>query len=83
MDLFIKRLTDDTAVGAFLLSWNGDKYPSGESISLCIAGALHSLFLWDKDVALQTQYSHNECSEKTLWPSVMDAFLVLRGFISG
>ena len=83
MDLFAERLTDDTEVGAFLLSSNCDTSPSGETITLCIAGALHALILSGKDVALQMQYPSSEGSDTTLWPAVVDAFLVHRDFILG
>jgi hypothetical protein len=45
MPLIGERLTDDSAVGARILGWEGDVSPAGQSVPLRTAGALHALVL--------------------------------------
>lgn len=54
------RLDHQTEVGTRILSWVGDPGPSGDSVPLRLAGALHALVLLDKISPLTTIAPDNE-----------------------
>lgn len=52
MPLIGARLSGDTAVGTRCLAWPGDVSPSGQSVPLRLAGALHGLVVDGSDAGL-------------------------------
>lgn len=67
MELIGQRLTADTAVGARCLSWTGEAGPSGDSVPLRLAGALHGLVLDGSAASLASVYPPNAASDDALW----------------
>jgi hypothetical protein len=70
MPLIGDRLTDDSAVGARILGWEGDVSPAGQSVPLRTAGALHALVLDGTDATLAAAYPPAEVDDDTLWSAV-------------
>jgi hypothetical protein len=70
MPLIGERLTADTAVGARILTWDGDVSPAGQSVPLRTAGALHALVLDGTDATLAAAYPPAEVEDDTLWSAV-------------
>lgn len=73
MPLLGERLGDDTAVGARCLAWEGDVGPSGQSVPLRLAGALHGLVLDGSAPALAAAYPPHDVSDEVLWTAIMEA----------
>lgn len=69
MALAGQRLTDQSQVGARILSWPGDVGPGGDSVPLRLAGALHALLLRENAV-LAAVYPPNDPSDDALWAAV-------------
>ncbi len=69
MSLSADRLAADGAVGARLHAWAGDVGPTGASLPLRLAGALHALVL-DGDAGLRAVYPPNDVDDETLWAAV-------------
>jgi len=75
MPLIGKRLSGHTGVGARCLAWAGDVGPSGQSVPLRLAGALHALVLDGSAPDLAAVYPpHSPCDDQ-LWSAVTDALL--------
>lgn len=74
MPLIGARLTAETAIGARCLEWTGDIGPSGQSVPLRLAGALHGLVLSGLAPELAAAYPPNVVSDGTLWGAVEAAF---------
>jgi hypothetical protein len=70
MPLIAERLTAETAVGARILGWEGDAGPSGQSVPLRTAGALHALVLDGADPALAAAYPPAATDDDVLWTAV-------------
>lgn len=81
MSLFSKRLTPNSEVAHHLLSWQGDTSPTGASVHLRLASALHALVLEGKNGALSDLYPPREVDDETLWSAIQDAFERDRDFI--
>lgn len=72
------RLDRQTEVGQKILSWPGDVGPSGDSVPLRLAGALHALAIEDKITPLVDISPENE---DTLWQACEDALRFHAAFI--
>lgn len=73
MGLFAKRLASGTAVADKILGWQGDPSPSGDSVPLRIAGALHALKRAGH-AGLGAVYPPQDASDADLWAAVQGAF---------
>lgn len=73
MALLGERLEPSGAVGERLFNWAGDVSPSGESVPLRLAGALHALKLQGK--GLRDVYPPNAVSDDVLWRAVSAALV--------
>lgn len=69
MALFADRLDPGGSVGGRLAAWPGDIGPSGASLPLRLAGALHALRL-QGDPALAAVYPPSASSSDALWTAV-------------
>lgn len=72
MPLIGERLSRDTAVGARCLAWSGNVGPSGQSVPLRLAGALHGLVLDGGSPSLAAVYPPNSASDDDLWAALED-----------
>ncbi|WKL22346.1 DUF2332 domain-containing protein [Agrobacterium tumefaciens] len=72
------RLDRQTEVGERILSWPGDVGPSGDSVPLRLAGALHALVIEDKIAPLVDIAPENE---DALWQACTDALRFHAAFI--
>lgn len=70
MPLIGKRLTKENAVGARCLDWEGEPGPSGNSVPLRLAGALHGLVLDGSIPTLAGVYPPNVTTDDMLWAEV-------------
>lgn len=70
MPLIGQRLTASGAVGARCLSWTGLPGPSGESVPLRLAGALHGLVLDGSAPSLASVYPPHAATDDALWAEV-------------
>lgn len=68
MPLIADRLQPGAPVADKILQWHGDPSPSGDSVPLRLAGALHALKL--DGLALSDVYPPNEPDDNTLWAAV-------------
>jgi hypothetical protein len=75
MALCAERLTTATRVGRRALDWPGDAGPSGASVPLRLAGALHGLVLDASDAGLAEVYPPRDATDAALW-SAVEAALV-------
>lgn len=73
MPLIGERLTAETAVGARVLSWDGDVGPAGQSVPLRLAGALHGIVLDGADDGLRAVYPPVATEDDALWAAVATA----------
>ena len=71
MPLIGTRLTAGTVVADRILNWEGDPAPSGDSVPLRLAGALHALKL--TGLALNNVYPPVAASDDDLWGAVSAA----------
>ncbi|MBW9065150.1 DUF2332 family protein [Rhizobium herbae] len=71
--LAAERLSASHAVGEKILSWTDDPAPSGASVPLRLAGALHALVLAGLDRALAEVYPPNSAEPDDLWNAVENA----------
>jgi hypothetical protein len=76
MPLIGKRLTGDSAVGARCLGWEGEPGPSGQSVPLRLAGALHGLVLDGSAPSLAAVYPPSAAADDELWAEVDSALRV-------
>lgn len=75
MALCAQRLEPGSAVADRILSWQGeDLGPSGQSVPLRLAGALHGLVLDGADPALAAVYPPNASSDAMLWAEILRVF---------
>ena len=74
MRLFSERLVPGSAVADRILGWAGDPTPSGESVPLRTAGALHAL-MRRGNPALAAVYPPKEVGDDALWAAVADAMV--------
>ena len=72
MELCAERLRAGTSVTDRILDWPGDVGPSGHSVPLRLAGALHALVL--DNHALAAVYPPNSVGDDALWGAVEDCF---------
>lgn len=70
MALIGERLTRENAVGARCLDWEGEPGPSGNSVPLRLAGALHGLILDGSAPPLAGVYPPNASTDDALWAEV-------------
>ncbi|WP_304617160.1 DUF2332 domain-containing protein [Paracoccus sp. (in: a-proteobacteria)] len=70
MPLVGQRLDPGTAVGARCLSWPGVPGPTGDSLPLRLAGALHGLVLDGSAPSLAAVYPPAEATDDALWQAV-------------
>lgn len=59
-------VADDGAVATRVKTWEGDLSPSGQSVPLRLAGALHALVLQGKDAGLVASYPPHEADDTAL-----------------
>lgn len=76
MPLIGNSLTSDGAVGACCLNWEGEPGPSGNSVPLRLAGALHGLVLDGCAPSLAAIYSVTAATDDELWVEVCRALRV-------
>lgn len=76
MPLIGQRLAGDTAVGARCLAWQGDVGPSGQSVPLRLAGALHGLVRDGSAPGLAAVYPPHAAGDDELWAAVENALRV-------
>ncbi|MFN3276282.1 MAG: DUF2332 domain-containing protein [Paracoccus sp. (in: a-proteobacteria)] len=81
MPLIGQRLAADTTVGARCLAWQGDVGPSGQSVPLRLAGALHGLVLDGSAPGLIAVYPPHVAGDDELWAAVEDALRAHEGRI--
>jgi hypothetical protein len=74
MALCADRLAPGTAVAEQVLGWPGEVGPSGDSVPLRLAGALHGLVRDGTDAGLAAVYPPTEVPDATLWAAVEAAF---------
>ncbi|NPD20435.1 DUF2332 domain-containing protein [Alterinioella nitratireducens] len=67
--------SDTGAVAARVKAWPGDLSPSGHSVPLRLAGALHALVLQGKDAALVAAYPPQDVGDDVLKPALAAAVL--------
>ena len=72
MALFAERLQFGSSVADRILEWPCDVGPTGHSVPLRLAGALHGLVL--ERLALTEVYPPTQVSDDTLWAEVIRAF---------
>lgn len=72
MALFAERLQFGSSVADRILEWPGDVGPTGHSVPLRLAGALHGLVL--ERLALTEVYPPTQVSDDMLWAEVIRAF---------
>lgn len=75
MPLIGTRISDETAVGARCITWDGDVSASGQSVPLRLAGALHGLALDGTDAGLIAAYPPHNVDDNTLWSAVHAALI--------
>ena len=73
MTLLAARLEPGSPVADRLFSWTGDIGPSGASVPLRLAGALHRLVISGMDGPLAAVYPPNDADDTTLWRAVRGA----------
>lgn len=73
MPLVGERLTTETAVGARILSWEGEVGPAGQSVPLRLAGALHGIVLDGADEDLRAVYPPFGAEDDALWAAISAA----------
>jgi hypothetical protein len=74
MPLIGERLSKKTAVGTRCLEWEGEPGPSGQSLPLRLAGALHGLVLDGSATSLAAVYPPHVTADEKLWAEVETAF---------
>ncbi|MCV9998394.1 DUF2332 family protein [Pararhizobium sp. YC-54] len=79
--LAASRLTAAYPVGAKILSWSGDPSPSGDSVPLRLAGALHALVLSGSGEQLASVYPPHTAEADNLWHAVEHACRSHESFI--
>ncbi len=79
--LAAERLTADHPVAEKILSWSGDPSPSGDSVPLRLAGALHALVLSGSDQHLAAVYPPHAAEADELWGAVENACRTHASFI--
>ncbi|WP_136440618.1 DUF2332 domain-containing protein [Pacificoceanicola onchidii] len=75
MTLCADRLGPETAVGARCHAWQGVLGPSGQSVPLRLAGALHGLVLSGEAPELAAVYPPNAASDAAIWQAVSEALV--------
>ena len=75
MALAADRLAPGTPVADRILGWPGEAGPSGASVPLRLAGALHALVIDGTDPGLALVYPPAEASDDALWAAVETALL--------
>lgn len=75
MAVLADRLQPKGAVAARVLGWPGDVGPSGQSVPLRLAGALHGLVIEGCDPALAAAYPPNSVKDDTLFAAVETALI--------
>ncbi len=73
MTLLAERLEPGTPVTDRLFAWTGDIGPSGASLPLRLAGALHRLVISGMDARLAAAYPPNDADDAALWRAVRGA----------
>lgn len=76
MPLIGQRLAKDSAVGARCLAWEGEPGPSGQSVPLRLAGALHGLVLDGSAPSLASVYPPSAARDDELWAEVDSALRI-------
>lgn len=71
-----ERLTRGNAVGAQCLDWQGEPGPSGSSVPLRLAGALHGLVLDGSAPSLAGLYPPTAATDAALWAEVESTLCV-------
>ncbi len=74
MSLCADRLAPGNAVADRVLDWAGDAGPSGDSVPLRLAGALHGLVRDGTDPDLARHYPPADTGDDALWSAVTRAF---------
>lgn len=74
MRLCATRDWPDCAITDRIFTWQGDLHPSGQSVPLRLAGALHACKL-SGDAMLAQVYPPNNTDDTVLWDAVCDAIL--------
>jgi hypothetical protein len=72
MALFAERLQFGSSVADRILEWPGDVGPTGHSVPLRLASALHGLVL--ERLALTEVYPPHPASDDALWAALVEAF---------
>lgn len=77
------NLAPDTRVGQHLLGWKGEPGPSGASVPLRLAGALHGVVLLgiDKDLAAVFPPQQSKPDDRALWRAVETAMAAHADFV--
>ena len=75
MGLAADRLAPGNPVADRVLGWPGDGGPSGASVPLRLAGALHALVLDGTEPELRAVYPPADTSDAALWDAVETAFV--------
>ncbi|MCB1359728.1 MAG: DUF2332 family protein [Rhodobacter sp.] len=78
--LLAERLVPDSALTRRLLDWPGDPGPSGASVPLRLAGALHALVL-QGHAGLRAVYPPHRTDPEALWQAVAGALHAQAAFI--
>lgn len=73
MTLFADRLRPETAIANRLFNWQGDLSPSGQSVPLRLAGALHATAL--QGGPLRDVYPPHTVSDDALWSAVKETLI--------
>ena len=78
LTLFAERPITEPTLARAIYGWPGDPGPHGDNVPLRIAGALHTLVLTDRDMALVAVYPPEEAKadDDTLWAAVDQALSV-------
>ncbi|MEP3348042.1 MAG: DUF2332 family protein [Litoreibacter sp.] len=70
--LLADRLRPDAPLAERLFSWEGDLSPSGHSVPLRLAGALHAYVLKSPDSKLAHAYPPHVVEDDVLWEAIND-----------
>ena len=73
MELLADRLQHGAPLTDRLLNWSGDLTPTGQSVPLRLAGALHGLVLDGACPGLAACYPPNDADDDRLWGAILTA----------